>query len=117
MDESGSGDLKTRARAYLESLATRGETVAYKNAAAALGIRPPYTIHQLTTVLEELMAEDAASGRPQFVAVVVSEKRGGVPAPGFFEKARDLGVYDGQTDPGEWHRQELGRVQEFVRGK
>ena len=82
-------------RAHLERLAARGQTATYQEVAQALGLRPPHTIHRLTLALEELLAADAAAGRPLLAAVVVSRSRGGLPAPGFFARLRALGLYAG----------------------
>lgn len=79
----------------LEAHAARGGTVTYGALAAELEIAPPQRIQQLARALEALMATDAAAGRPLRAALVVSQARGGLPAPGFFAAARALGRYDG----------------------
>jgi hypothetical protein len=84
-------DLETRLRRDLAPLARMGATLSYIQAARAMEIGPPGAIQTLTAALERLMAEDAAAGRPFLAAVVVSPRRGGVPAPGFFETAAALG--------------------------
>lgn len=102
-------------RPYLERLAREGRIVTYREAAAELAVSPPHTIHQVTQALEATMDADAAAGRPFAAALVVSKTRDGLPAPGFFAKARALGRYDG-PDHGAaataWHALEL----EAVRG-
>ena len=54
----------------------------YQEVAKALGILPPYSIHQVTEALECLMEEDAAADRPFIAALAISKTRGGVPRPG-----------------------------------
>lgn len=59
------------------------------------------------------MEEDAAAGRPLLAAVVVSRTRQGLPAPGFFAKARELGCYDGPEQgpaAASWHRRTLAAL-------
>lgn len=82
-------------RAHLESLAARGQTATYQQVAQVLGLRPPHTIHRLTVALEELLVADVTTGRALLAAVVVSRGRGGLPAPGFFARLRELGVHEG----------------------
>ena len=67
--------------------------MTYKAVAEALGLEPPNTIHRVTEALEHLMREDAANGHPFIAALVVSRARGGLPAPGFFTVARQLGRF------------------------
>lgn len=73
----------------LAALATAGETIAYGTLARDLGLR----LGELTAALETLMEEDAALGRP-FRAAVMRQRLSpdGLPAPGFFQKAADLGA-------------------------
>lgn len=97
-------------RAYLEGLAASGRTATYHEAALDLGIPAPQSIHKLTRLLEETMAEDAAAGRPLLAAFVVSRTREGLPAPGFFARAKALGRYDGPERGPEaraFHEREL----------
>ncbi|MBA4323799.1 MAG: hypothetical protein C0426_01735 [Rhodobacter sp.] len=73
----------------LAALAAAGETIAYGTLARDLGLR----LGELTAALETLMEEDAALGRP-FRAAVMRQRLSpdGLPAPGFFQKAADLGA-------------------------
>lgn len=73
----------------LAALAAAGETIAYGTLARDLGLR----LGELTAALEALMEEDAALGRP-FRAAVMRQRLSpdGLPAPGFFQKAADLGA-------------------------
>lgn len=98
---------------YLDRLAREGRTVTYRDVAHALAVRPPHTIHQVAEALEATMATDAAAGRPLRAAVVVSKTRDGLPAPGFFDRARRLGRYDGPDrgpEAAAFHAAELEAV-------
>lgn len=102
--------LKDQVRAQLRLAAWRGTPVTYRDLALALALSPPNTIHQLTELLEALMAEDAAADCPFIVALVVSKARRGLPAPGFFDCARRLGRFDHKGDALEaaaYHAREL----------
>lgn len=72
----------------LAALAAAGETISYGSLARELGLR----MGELTARLELLMEVDAARGQP-FRAAVLCQRLSpeGLPAPGFFEKARALG--------------------------
>lgn len=89
---------------HLASLLDRqtalGQTLTYREAAQALDLKPPQSIHQLTVMLERLMERDAAASRPLRAALVVSRVRDGRPAPGFFDKAYELGVFNGENADG-----------------
>ena len=87
--------LAERARTYLQQLALQGEPITYKALAEALELKPPNTIHQVTEALEWLMREDAANDHPFIAALVISRARSGLPAPGFFDIAKELGRFDG----------------------
>ena len=87
--------LAGRARTHLQRIAARGEPITYKALADALDLVPPNTIHQLTEALERLMRQDAANGHPFIAALAISRARGGMPAPGFFDIAKELGRFDG----------------------
>ena len=107
------GTLKDRLREELLEQARTGLPVTYKELADRLELSPPHTIHRITEALEQLMEEDVAAGRPLLAAFAVSKARPGIPARGFFLKARALGVFSG--DPAEqealdFHARELRRV-------
>jgi hypothetical protein len=88
--------LACRLKACLQRRATQGGLpISYQQAATALQLVPPHTIHRITNALEQLMAEDVAAGRPLIAALVVSKWRDGLPAPGFFECAAQLGRFAG----------------------
>lgn len=103
-------------RAYLRDVAQRGSPVIYRDAARELALEPPHTIHRLALLLEELMEQDARDGVPLIAALVVSKQRGGLPAPGFFAKARELGRYRGPDDgvaARDYHAAELARAIDY----
>ncbi|MFT5487628.1 MAG: hypothetical protein ACI9JL_004255 [Paracoccaceae bacterium] len=61
--------------------------ITYQEAAKGLLLSPPNTIHQITEALEQITAEDAGADRPFIAAMVISKRRGGLLAPGFFDCA------------------------------
>ena len=79
----------TALRARLMDLAARGETITYGDLARELDIPAP-SIAALTALLETLMEQDAAAGRPFLAAVCAGRLGDGMPALGFFEKAAEL---------------------------
>ncbi|HET9067113.1 MAG TPA: hypothetical protein VFN28_00620 [Amaricoccus sp.] len=107
---------RARLRQTLRELAAQRATITYRDAASAIGLAPPHVIQHVAALLEELMAEDAAAGRPFIAALVVGRARGGLPAPGFFEAAARLGRFPGDpggVDAAAWHAAELGRAHAF----
>jgi hypothetical protein len=94
-------NLASRLRTLLEARAVLGQPLTYLEAAQALQLLPPQTIHQVTNALEQLMAEDVAAGRPLIAALVVGKRRDGLPAPGFFECAAQLGRFSGDASAAE----------------
>lgn len=80
---SNANDLTLR----LADLAARGETITYGALAKDLGWR----VAVLTAALEALMQEDAAQNMPFRAAVLEARLTPGQPAPGFFDKAAELG--------------------------
>ena len=88
-------DLKSwqqNARAEIMAAIRNKDQITYKSLAVTANITGPHKIHRPTSWLEKLMTEDHLSGRPLRAAVVISKSRGGLPAPGFFEKAKELGI-------------------------
>ena len=105
--------LARRLRAHLQALATRRLPITYREATKGLLLLPPNTIHQVTDALEQLMAEDAAADRPFIAAMVISNWRDGLPAPGFFDCAARLGRFVGDAtgpDARVFHAAELNAV-------
>ena len=103
---SDANDIQTiavRLRKHLQKIAERRVPTTYQELAKALGLTAPHTIHQVTEALEHLMAEDAATDRPFIAAIAISKVRGGLPAPGFFDRARRLGRFAGDAaGPEAW---------------
>ena len=66
--------------------------ITYNQLATAAGLTGPHRIHRLTSWLEQTMTEDHRCARPLRAAVVISKARSGLPAPGFFDHAEQLGV-------------------------
>jgi hypothetical protein len=79
--------LKTALVLRLHEVAFQGQTITYGALAREFSVR----IAELTTALEELMAEDAAAGRPLLAVVCEGRLSNGMPARGFFEAAARLG--------------------------
>lgn len=90
--------LPARLRRHLEDVAARGAPVTYAEAARALALQGPQKIHRIAMALEQMMTEDAASGRPFIAALVISRARDGLPAPGFFDMACRLGRLEAGSD-------------------
>ncbi len=76
-------------RTRLMSLAALGQTITYGDLAREFDIPPP-SIATLTALLETLMDQDAAAGRPYLAAVMAGRLGDGMPSLGFFEKAAEL---------------------------
>lgn len=81
-------------------------TLTYLEIADALELEPPQRIHRATRLIEMLLAEEIGAGRVPLAALAVSRARGGLPAPGFFDRLRRLGIDPG-PDPAAWHRATL----------
>lgn len=86
-------------RACLTRLAAQRRTATYHELAAMAGVPPPQRIHRLTMLLEDMIREDHAAGRPLLAACAVSRAQNGIPGPGFFHLLEALGRYHG-TDRG-----------------
>ncbi len=112
--------LSERVRSHLKVLASRRETITYRDLAKALELEPPNTIHRVTEALEALIHEDHEDGAPLIAALVVSKARSGVPAPGFFRLARSLGRYGGPDAGPEaeaYHGREIARAWTYWGGE
>ena len=93
-------DNKWHIRAEM-ALAVAMETrtlITYAELADAAKIPAPHRINQFSIWLEATMDRDHAQSLPLRAAWVISRGRGGLPAPGFFIKCKDLGLYDGAPD-------------------
>jgi hypothetical protein len=76
-------------RGRLIQLAALNQTITYGDLAREL-LLPSPAIATLTGMLEALMDEDAAAGRPFLAAVMAGRLGDGLPSLGFFEKAAEL---------------------------
>ena len=85
-------EVSARLEAALSDLAQRRQCITYGALAAQIGFDGPGRIRRLTDLLEVLMEEDVALGRPLRAAVVTAKASGGLPAQGFFLKASALGL-------------------------
>jgi len=98
--------LLQRAATVLARYAGQCRTLSYLELADAVAMPGPRRIHRTTRLLEILMQEDSAAGRPIRSALVLSRVGQGLPASGFFDRAVRLGLFDGKN-PEEFHRQQL----------
>ncbi|MFU8899023.1 MAG: hypothetical protein ACNA7L_09020 [Roseinatronobacter sp.] len=90
---------KARLVAALADLAQARQTITYGALAALIGLEGAGRIARLTSLLEALMEEDAALGRPLRAALVVGKAAGGLPARGFYDKAHSLGLCPANPSP------------------
>ena len=92
------GSWQQNAHAKIMAVIRNKDQITYNALAATANMTGPHKIHRLTAWLEQLMAEDHDNERPLRAAVVISKARGGLPAPGFFDKAKELGLDFETTD-------------------
>ncbi len=97
-DHDSEATWQHRAEMALASVITTSRLITYAELAEAATIPPPHRIHKLTLWLETKLVEDHQAGARLRTAWVISRGRGGLPAPGFFIKCRELGLYDGPVD-------------------
>lgn len=76
-------------KARLAQLAAQAQTITYGDLARELALPTP-AIQTLSGMLEALMEQDAAAGRPFLAAVLEGRLGDGLPSLGFFEKAAEL---------------------------
>ena len=95
---SDPGSWQHNAHAEIMAVIKNKDQITYNALAATANMTGPHKIHRLTAWLEQLMAEDHDNERPLRAAVVISKARGGLPAPGFFDKAKELGLDFETTD-------------------
>lgn len=98
-----------RLRRVLEQARVQRRTMTYLQVADALDMPGPKRIHQTTRLIERLLAEDVRAGRAPLAALAISRARDGLPAPGFFDRARRLGL-DPTPDPRSFHQALLRRL-------
>ena len=98
------------AQAEIMAVIKKESQITYHALATAAQMTGPHKIHRLTLWLEEMMAEDHKSGRPFRAAVVISKARDGLPAPGFFQKADQLGLKFKTVDRAQQYKAYLQNV-------
>ncbi len=98
-----------RLAALLDRARVQRRTLTYLEVADALAIPSPKRIHKTARLIELLLKQDAEAGRPIRAALVTSRARPGLPAEGFFDRARRLGLYAG-GDPATFHAALLERL-------
>ena len=95
---SDPGSWQHNAHAEIMAVIKNKDQITYNALAATANMTGPHKIHRLTSWLEQLMAEDHHNDQPLRAAVVISKARDGLPAPGFFDKAKELGLDFETTD-------------------
>lgn len=95
-------DLLQRLAALLDRARVQRLTLTYLEVADALAIPGPRRIYKTARLVERLLKRDVEAGRTPRAALVTSRARRGLPAPGFFDRARRLGLHDG-SDPEGFH--------------
>lgn len=98
--------LLERMAALLDQHTVQQKTLTYLELADGVAMPGPQRIHRTTRLLEILMKRDAAAGRAIRSALAVSRTGTDLPAPGFFDYARRLGLFDGADAVG-FHRSQL----------
>ena len=88
-------DWQRRASIALNSAIASRHLISYVELADTARVPPPHRIHKLTMWLERLIDIDHQSAKPLRAAWVVSRRLEQIPAPGFFMKCHEMGVYDG----------------------
>ncbi len=99
----------SRLAGLLDEQAMKGQTLTYLEVADHLAIAAPKRIHRTARLVEKLMRRDFDAGRPIRSALVISRVRNGLPAPGFFDRARRLGLLD-HDDEWVFHQQLLSQL-------
>ena len=88
-------DWQHRASLALDSAIAGRHLITYAELAETAKVPSPHRIHKLTMWLERLIDNEHQSAKPLRAAWVVSSQREQIPAPGFFMKCREIGLYDG----------------------
>lgn len=96
-----------RLAALLDQARFQRCTLTYLEVADQLAVPGPNRIQKIAHLLEMLLEQDANAGRPIRAALVTSRARPGLPAEGFFECARRLGLYTGNNDDEAFHSELL----------
>lgn len=110
--------LMAQLRQALRKSAAAGETVTYQGLARRTEFPGPHSIHRLTLLLEAMLREDHAAGRPLLAALAVS-RTSGIPGRGFFQLLSELGRYAGPDQGSEaaaHHARELAAARAYWSG-
>ena len=91
-------DWQHRASLALDSAIASRHLISYAELAETAKVPSPHRIHKLTMWLERLIDNEHQSAKPLRAAWVVSRHREQIPAPGFFMKCREIGLYDGPVN-------------------
>ena len=105
-------DWQFRAGIALDAAIASDHLITYAELADAAQVSAPHRIHKLTVWLEALIEKDHQSAKPIRAAWVVSRHREQIPAPGFFMKCQELGIYNGDhkgQKAAAFHRSLLAR--------
>jgi CBS domain-containing protein len=112
--------LSIRFQRVLTKQACSGLPTTYSRLLQSLGVAEGFEAASFRKPLERLMEEDAWADRPFLVALAISARAGGRPAPWFFEKARKIGRYTADTiddlEAFAFHANELQRAVSYYRG-
>lgn len=97
----------------LKETARKGGIVHYSDIAplVKLDMANPADRNEIGKILGDISLEEHEEGRPLLSVVVVS-KSSGMPGQGFFDLAKELGLYDGKAHD-KFFYQELRKVHEF----
>lgn len=101
-------------RGRLANLAALGQTITYGDLARDLALPSP-AIQTLAALLEALMEQDAAAGRPFLAAVMEGRLGDGLPSLGFFEKAAMLDA-NMTSDPAAFVQEQRAQLRELYKG-
>ena len=93
----------------LDQARVQGRTMTYLEVADALDMPGPQRIHKTTRLLELLLKHDAERGCAPRAALVISRAAPGLPARGFFDRARRLGLLANES-PEAFHRRTLQQL-------
>ena len=96
--QQNDGGWQQRAAMALSAAAAAERLVTYAELADAAGITGKHRINRLTAWLEAELEREVGAGARRLSARVISRARGGIPAPGFFLKCAELGIYDGPPE-------------------
>lgn len=92
-------DMRERVHQYLREVARKQQVTHYGDVAEHIGLernnRGHFSI--VFKLLDEINDIESAAGRP-LLSVVVVAKRSKTPGSGFFDSARELRQFSGETD-------------------